>query len=202
MTTRGDTWGAIRGFIDSENVRPLRSDSSTWALETIDYEHHEIHAGSHFEYSGYQSIATDGYLDFCVRTEDSTKESHIVWDVRSNGGLTIECYENPVCTFTTGTMLTAINNNRNSTTVSGWQNFATSAAVSAVIATGTKIYSESSGAGGNTNQSLPGLASRNSEFVLKTNSDYVWRITSLTTATVGYLANWYEHTPKGSNSET
>lgn len=50
---------AILGYKSSDGTfKPVRLDSSTESLQTVDYSHHEIHSGSHFFYFDY-----DGDVD-------------------------------------------------------------------------------------------------------------------------------------------
>lgn len=59
-------------------------DSMTHALISIDYEHHEIHSGDHFNYCDYQlGNASAAEIEFTVTTPNSTKWWHLTYNVFS-----------------------------------------------------------------------------------------------------------------------
>lgn len=48
-------------------------DSATAAIMIVNYEHHEIHSGSHYFVRGYQDISINNVLDFTWLMPDTTK---------------------------------------------------------------------------------------------------------------------------------
>ena len=77
----------------------LRMDASTHTLQTIEYEHHEIHSGSHFFVHGYLDIAgANDVLDFTWQMPDSTKEIHWNWTIDFEKGLEWSIYEDVIAT--------------------------------------------------------------------------------------------------------
>ena len=47
----GVTEGSVHVVMTDSDGIPSEVDNTTHTLQTIDYEHHEIHAGSHFFYT-------------------------------------------------------------------------------------------------------------------------------------------------------
>lgn len=167
---------------------PARIDQSTNTIQTIDYAHHEIHAGSHFMYTDSVEIASGATQDYMIITPDTTKWAHMLFDIDGSAITQWQLYEgsdkNPTTEQVTG------NNNRNS-----------------LVAATTKIYKGTSGgttdgnlihqykSGSSTAQSRgPSSVRNDSEIILKQNTKYILRVTS---GTNGNLTNlrleWYEH---------
>lgn len=176
--------------IINTNSTNLPLDASTEALEIIDYEHHEIHAGSHYNYCDCQTgLANNDVIEFVVNTTNSTKEAHLTFEAYSSLGITIDLYEN-ASGVVGGTPIIPRNNNRNSNKTS------VVLAVkdpTSIASDGTKASCYLAGAGREA-----GATSRNREFILKTNTLYLVRITSNANSNdVSWCFDWYEHTPKG-----
>ena len=163
-------------------------DASTETLQTITYEHHEIHSGSHFYYCDFQDFSNGQVVDFTFVTPNTTKWAHMDFYIGSTDAASIEIYEGATVD-TTGTAITAINNNRNSTNTSDM----TIRTGDTFTAVGTKIYGASSG-----DKGAAGIIEREREIVLKQNTTYIFRITNQTnlTNTITYCGEWYEHTDK------
>jgi hypothetical protein len=166
-------------------------DPATNATNTVQYEHHEIHAGDHYNYCDYAlSQAADDDIEFVLTTPDTAKWIHLLFEVQSSEGATIELYEG-ASGISGGTAITPRNNNRNSTKTSGVT----------LVKDPTSITSDgvrASGfvAGGTRDA---GINNREKEFVLKQNETYLVRVTSLAVGNeIGWCAEWYEHT----NSQT
>ena len=168
-------------------------DASTLAVNTIEYEHHEIHAGSHFILTGFATLANDASLDFRFTTPNTTKWAHLLFKVSGPSQTELLIYEGG--NVTVGTPVTPINSNRNSTKTS----VMTLASGPTVTTTGTLIYSQSAGLAGTTPARAPseGFVTRGSELILKQNTTYLFRITSRQADNiVSYDGEWYEHTDK------
>jgi hypothetical protein len=173
---------------ENGSTHPVRLDASTEALMTLDYEHHEIHAGSHFTIRGWQDI-TAATTDFLVITPDTTKWMHIIWSFATEAEFEFYLYEAPTTTAD-GTPITGYNNNRNSATAPTLMAYS----APTVTVVGTNIWSGKTGAG-----KLAGGESRNeSELVLKQNTKYLFRFLKIAAGTVwlDYDFKWYEHTDR------
>lgn len=168
-------------------------DNLTNAIETIDYEHHEIHGGSHFYLCGFETIADTVEIDFAVTTPNTTKWSHMTFDIE--GTTQTEFYIYEASAVTGGTAATPLNNNRNSTTTS----VLTIVKNPTVNTEGNLIFSQSKGKAGATpsKASSGGVVTRNREIILKQNTTYIFRITSADDDNIiSYCGEWYEHTNK------
>jgi hypothetical protein len=184
-------WGLIRGFRSSDSTaQPIRLDKATNTLQVLDYEHHEIHAGSHFVYYDYDAdVDTGAPKYYRITTPDTTKWAHMQFVLYSEGAGTWRLYENPTVNAP-GTTATVFNNDRNSAT--------TATLVVAYDATSTadgtliKIWSTGSGT---TNPTRVGSESRSSvELVLKQNEDYFLKFTpDADNAKAKVSMHWYEH---------
>ena len=104
-------------FVTSNGARKARLDNSTHAAEVIEYEHHEIHSGSHYFVKGYTTLANAAVLDFCVETPDTTKWAHLLFKIQATGELEALVYEGTDADAD-GSLVTPINNNRNSSNTS------------------------------------------------------------------------------------
>lgn len=72
----------------------LRLDLSTHAQTIIDYEHHEVHSGSHYNYCDCQlGVAAAGTVAFVVTTPNTLTWPHFVFIISSTVGATIQLYE-------------------------------------------------------------------------------------------------------------
>ena len=161
-------------------------DGSTQSIQTIEYEHHEIHSGSHFFVAGYGTYAADEDVDFQVTTPATTKWAHMTFEVTSSCAATIKIYES-AAVAADGVSVTPINNNRNSNTTS----VLTIQTDGTVNTVGSLIYSAAIGAG----QKGAGFHDREREIVLKQNTTYRFFIESDAAANViSYVGEWYEHT--------
>jgi hypothetical protein len=171
-------------------------DEKTRALNIVDYEHHEIHGGSHYFISGFEIEAEDGTIIFGVTTPNSLKYAHMLFQVSGTSQTEIYIYEGS--TITGGASSTPINNNRNSSNTS----VLTLVKDPTVNANGTLIFSSSKGLKGTTpaRADVEGLESRNKEIILKANTIYTFQIVSKDDDNIiTYIGEWYEHTDK-SNS--
>jgi len=181
-------FGLIRGFRSSDSTaQPLRLDKATNTIQTMSYEHHEIHAGSAFTISYSADIANGANLDLLIVTPDTTKWAHLTYDLDVELESDINIYE--AATATAGSAIVAYNRDRNSATTATV--VVTSTPTS--ITTGTTIIrSYHLGSG----RSSGGGERGTHEFILKQNTKYLFRITNSTTNN-NYMSvklDWYEHT--------
>ena len=168
-------------------------DDVTLAQNAINYEHHEVHEGNHYEHEDFSTLANGAVLNLGFQTADTTKWLHFLYNVISTGQVEIELFEGATITWN-GTNITSINNNRNSSNTSNLAQFQSNPTVTDP---GTAISKISIGSSSNPNQGIPGALSRGNEKILKQNTVYLLRLTSrVNDNIVSRLLNWYEHTNK------
>ena len=177
-------WGSGAAETDE-----LRMDGSTNALNVIEYEHHEIHAGSSFWYDDV--VTGSAAVNYVLTTPNSTDEVHFGYDIdSSNAGYTLEIFEAGDRVPTTAQ--TAYNRNREIGTA---PTATIHKAFTDGATDGTRIVWHVSGttaAGGK----VGGSTADGTERVLAINTQYIIRITPLASNTFSLRINWYEHTPK------
>lgn len=165
-------------------------DRCTNTLQTIDYEHHEIHSGSYYR-AGYQKdVANAGTAILAITTPDSSKELHFRVIVDHELEATIKLYENPD-SVSSGTAVTPRNANRNRPDSS----------VATVVTDPTIDVSNATLIGNQvlgSNKSSGGNADSQYEWILRRNTAYVVHVLNNTTSNnqVNIKCQWYEHTPK------
>ena len=182
----------IRGWDGSGNA-PINIDKSTRAQTTIGYEHHEIHAGSHFFIENFGTFASGSAIIIAARTSATTKFPHVLFSVQANGPFELRLYGSGSA-FTGGTTITAINNNQSINNPS-----VTHLVANPTIETlGQTIFATKLGASGLGASTLAGgRNARDDEIVLAPNSSYIWHIFSHdANVVINYKGNWYEHTDK------
>jgi len=190
-------WKTIAGLISDTVARTVRVDASTHALEIIQYEHHEIHGGSHYFVVGYQNLAINNVLDFTLQMPNTTKWIHWTWKISTESETLWQVYENVVATNPLANVITPFNSNRNSANTSSttmrYELQANLAAANADtnVAGSTLIESGISGAGKDA-----GDESRNNELILDQNILYCLRATATAAGYINFRMEWYEHTNK------
>jgi hypothetical protein len=187
----------VEGKTGDATYQVPRLDVATHALETIGYEHHEIHSGSHYFVQNYQDLAQNNVLDFTWLMPNTTKWTHWVWKIATESETLWQFYESAVATNPLANTITIYNNNRNSVNTSGttmkYELHANLAAANADTAIGaaTLLKQGIVGAGKDS-----GTEQRDKELVLKQNTLYCLRITATAAGYVDYDMEWYEHTDK------
>jgi len=172
----------------------LKVDNSTHALNMIDYEHHEIHSGSHYFIATSDTMASGDTLFFEVVVPDTTREAHFLFTYTSSGLLKANVREGT--TITGGDTLTTYNSNRNSSKSSMLTIVGGGQAACNLDSAGTALLSLIHGSSDNKNP-FGGSGGRGSEIILKNNTSYVFEFIS--GADNNYFmgeAEWYEHIPK------
>lgn len=138
-------------------------DPISSGIVTIDSPHHETHEGNHYHYSQLFSLDESDIKEFII-TVGATKFEHFLWKFSGRERTQIEFYENP--TFTSGSSIVAINRNRNSAnTYQGTLKEDPTVTVDGTLLEGHFTDGEET-------------TRSQSEWVLKTNEDYLLRITS------------------------
>jgi hypothetical protein len=169
-------------------------DESTGVLPMITYEHHEIHSGSHFEYTEVTDLAINNVWDIQITTPDTTKWSHFVISFNTENETEWWFWENVTIT-TPGTAITEINSNRNSvtaatTTLASITNTSlANANADTAVASATLLKHGISGA-----VRVGGSASARQEIILKQDEDYSLRFDASVAGYVSVNLTWYEHT--------
>ena len=200
-------WGSGAGETDD-----VRIDASTNTLNTIEYEHHEIHSGSMYAvHLKDLTFAKDGEMGVIFTTPDTTKWLHAVALVQITDKSSFDILEAP--TIDVGNYPTnfyvPINRNRNSGNTSAALSVRAApnanevslvldGDASPVSADGTVIHTEVIG-GAKNRASGEGVRST-SEYILKQDTTYYYRITGDNTGTgalgLSIELIWYEHTDK------
>lgn len=176
---------------------------STYALKVIDYEHHEIHAGSSFAASGTVDLASGGTINVAFVTPNTTKYSHMIFGVTNELEAAINLYEGFVPSGTAdggtiGVAVTAWNRNRNSSTAATSLVYTGATVGTAVAGTiGTLIWATHHG-GGSASSRFGGENRSVNEWVLKANTRYLFQVINATSSNnyTAWEMDWYEHTDK------
>jgi len=172
-------------------------DKASRATGVIEYEHHEIHAGSHYEVVDAVDLAINNVRDIQITTPNTTKWAHFVFSLHCENETEWYLYEN-VTINTAGTSVTPKNNNRNSTNTSGLtvatidNTSVANANADTAVAGATEIEHGIVAA----KRQSTGAAERTREIILKQNEDYTLRIIATAAGFTSYDLEWYEHTNK------
>jgi len=203
----------LQAYWSDSKFNDLRMDASTHTLQTITYEHHEIHAGSFF-HCHYENACTNTNEQSVIafNTPNSDKEIHILATGSVTSIARLSIVENPSIDNDEGTTLTIYNRNRRSTKTSGVStiqaspvsgsatSFNEAQAANANITTTTTLDSVVVGAAGAQPFSggIGGLFRGGAEWVLEPNQQYAFIAESLSDDDNYHTIelNWYEHTPK------
>lgn len=169
-------------------------DSSTGAVNIVDYEHHEIHGGSHYFIEDVADIAISNVFDVQWTTPDTAKWEHFTFELNCESETEWYIYEGATINVS-GSIMTPTNNNRNSVNVS-------SASIASILntsvgnadsdtatASALEIAHGRIGAGRN-----GGVIVREREIVLKQNTVYCMRAVATAAGYVNFYMGWYEHT--------
>ena len=209
MITRDDAGNPITLFptVGGKFIMPVQlqgvydayaQDASTEALEVIDYEHHEIHSGSHYFVVGTLSIpALNDVLDFTWQMPNTTKWIHWTWSIETSKGVSWYVYEGATATNPLANAVTPLNSNRNSPNTSAttmkYEIQADLAAANADTDVTSATLLESGVTGDNR---TAGNSARSNEIILKQNSLYVLRSVATAACNINFKMLWYEHTAK------
>ena len=182
---------AITGFRKMSDQDGI--DSVTNTLQTINYEHHEIHSGSSFIACDVQNISTTT-LKWMIVTPSSTKYAHIVFDINCTGEITTLITEG--ADRVAGTPLTVINRNRVGTPADATVTVSRSPTDGSTDGTVTLLHLRL-GATGVGNKTLTSGGNRGiNEYVLKPNTKYIVSCTTYADVYVSMCLDWYEHQNK------
>lgn len=178
-----DTLATINGKITN--------GAGTTALKTIDYAHHEIHAGSHFFFTDYDSdVDTASPKYYRLTTPDTTKWVHLMLNLYSEGFGTWALYEDPDVNAS-GIAASVFNNDRNSLIEAGL------AITTDPTSTddGTLLKTWRTGSGTNSPTRVGSTSRSEEELILKQNEEYFIKFTpDSDNAKTKLELEWYEHT--------
>ena len=186
-----------RHILVNENNNMVSVDTSTRTLQTIAYEHHEIHAGSHYFVHGVQDLSNGQVLDFTWLMPNTTKHIHFIWRISTENEAAWYIYENAVATNPLANAITPLNSDRNSANTSGTtMKYEIQANIGAAnadtdVSGATLLSSGISGSGKDSGQ-----ASREEEVILKQNTLYCFRAVANAAGYINFDIQWYEHTAK------
>ena len=197
---------------DDENI--IGIDSSTRALEVIEYEHHEIHSGSSF-HVGYSVVTANSDNDVTAimfKTSDTTKWIHVVATFNCGSPAEAIILETPTLADSgDGSDKVVLNRDRNSSTTStstiqSLEDTPTVGSVTTMNETEWTAVGVSDGTeleheylkGGNGPRAVGGVSRGTQEWVLKQNTIYVFYLqnTGANANTHSISLDWYEHTNK------
>lgn len=193
--------------IDSSVASAWRDafDRSTHGVIVVDYPHHEVLDGSAFAASGTVDLSNAATFNVHVKTPNSMKYSHATFGVSTELETAINIYEGfaPSGTADGGTPGVAVsvwNRNRNSSTANTTLVYSGATVGTAGTATeGTLIYAHHHVGGIGASQ-FGGKDRGITEWVLKSNTQYLFQIVNATTSAnyVAWEVDWHEHTNKES----
>lgn len=168
-------------------------DASTESIQTIDYEHHEIHSGSHYYIQGYLELDDTDTFYIKIVTPNTTKWAHFVFDIKSTGICTTYLDEAATGGMTGGAAKTPINNNRNSANASA---MVITGGVTTATSYTLRLEDDKWGANG-FKETIGGGSGRSDELLLKQNTTYLRSfISGADNNIIQFKASWYEHTDK------
>ena len=177
------------GYRSSDGTwQPLRLDKSTNSIQTIDYEHHEIHAGSHFFYTDSVELDSAAVQNYLITTPDTTKYAHMIMLATGSAITQIQIYEAGDRNGTT--LQTVFNSDRNSLTAA---TVTIHKGTSGGTTDGSLVWQRKSGSAAGASRT--GMeTTRGGEKILKRNTKYIVRITSGTNDNLTNVQfDWYEH---------
>lgn len=175
--------------------QPARLDKATNTIQTIEYEHHEIHAGSHFFHCSVQDLSINQVLDFTLATPNTAKWLHMTWRIETEAETAVYVYEGATATNALANAITILNSDRNSaTTADGVMKYEVQANLTAAnadtnVTEATLLESNIVGAG-----RTAGRTDRARELILDQNKLYCFRFVATAAGYVNYDFEWYEHT--------
>jgi hypothetical protein len=67
---------------EAENLRNMRGDATTMTLQTIEFEHAEIHEGDHYYFSDKETInaASSDAVDYLLIVPNTAAWPHLVFE--------------------------------------------------------------------------------------------------------------------------
>lgn len=163
-------------MIDSHAPQYLPLDGRGGRV-TIDYPHHEIHAGNHYIFSYSKALSAGSVMAVAITTPTSSVgHLHFVAGLQASLSGTFVFAQN--ASLSGGSALTAWNNDRSSSNTSG----SVIVGTPTVTTYGTAISSVVIGSNDNPT-AVGGFAESRNEFILATSSTYILYFTANATST-------------------
>ena len=184
----------------SDGDRLALIDKNTNTLQTIEYYHHEIHAGCAYRVWAQESVTANTSHTIALLTPNSTKQIHLEGLVSTANSSELFFFELPNAPTANGTTLTPRNANRNYADNSAIQ-FVFEDSTLNLTANITLAHTHIGSAGARPNDpSFGGSTESRKEWVLKQNTWYALHVTDTSEADqeMSIILDWYEHTPKTS----
>ena len=186
---------------DATSGRTAALDGMTDAIQTVTYEHHEIHAGSSFHAQVYSGSASA--VNIAFKTPSGTKRAHMIFSWSSASSSHLSILEGATWTTNTGTVVAPTNQKRAASpgasvlledktatpafTANGVLTNVTIVSVGVAL---REVYVFS-------DRKVGGDGSHQAEIILKPDETYVMVLTSDDGAKALVLhLDWYEHTDK------
>lgn len=188
-------WGT--GEDETDDVR---IDASTNSLQTVDYAHHEVHAGSSYILRSFVDLSINNVADFRITTANTTKWIHMIIGFTTEAETESILYEGAVISVA-GTAATPRNRNRNhnagspdqsTLTVDFISNTSLSLANDDTDVTGAVTLVDAMTGSGKEGGTTRGT----NEFILKQNTIYCGRFIAESAGWISFDLEWYEHTDK------
>ena len=186
----GVSWVAVKG----------RLDSTTLAVTTIDYAHHEAHGSSrffrHYSVASLGAMeAPDDTITLTWTTPNTTKWEHFTFYVIGTGGWLVEFIEGSTGGGADATgVLPMFNHNRNSLVTATCIDLASGAGNVSYDATkltgGLSLFSEYIPGG---NKSTGSVGADRDEIILAANTKYQLSCLGADTDPCSLHIDWYEH---------
>lgn len=161
-------------------------DDGTGALQTIEFEHHQIHEGNMFTVLEVTVLGNGAVRDILAITPDTAKWAHLVWEIEHEKETSIQFYYGTTYS-NVGTIVPSYNRNGNSSKIATTLMYHTPTITDVGTLIGTIQQGDGKKAGGSDRLS--------NEYVLRQNCTYLVRITNLTVDNnlIFTKLNWYEH---------
>jgi len=176
-------------------------DSSSGAIEVIDYEHHEIHSGSTYRVQSFNDgIASGGNLSigFCV--PDQPKLPHLMWEFVHEGDMTLYLFEDVSLGLGSGSDVLCKNSRRDAGDTSILQGVGTGGLVSNYVtkdplSAGGSVISLKRDFG---SKNVGSSSSRRAEVILRNDTCYLFTLINNEASPQGgqVRMEWYEHGDK------
>ena len=172
----------------------LHTDSVTNQLITIDYAHHEAHAGSAY-FAVYSALANDtDLIEVRIQTPDTKKWAHMTIGIDGALASYAQMWVPTTKTHVAGNVITPFNRNNNSSNTSGLTICHTPAGSQAGTAA---LYQYLGAASTSGKAAVGGVTGSRGEFILLQNSSYLIRMTSRAdNNALSIVLDWYEHQSK------
>lgn len=175
---------AVRG---RTGIFAHRIDQTTDCNASVQYEHCEVHVGDAFYYTYTEEVDANGVINRYIITPNTARWAHLLWEVEAQYKMTITLLEAPAGA---SNALVVQSRNRNYTGL----NTTLVKIPSAAVVGGTTIYTWTSG-NTTTRGNSASLVRAGGELVLKQNTQYLFRVTSLVNDNnIAEYLTWYEHT--------